>query len=349
MHAIARRAASSSSAAPIAAERAAALLADKLDVSLLLPHAGGTLPQERTLRRPHRHADAHRRLARRVRGRRWTRANPIDARPVHALQRLHRGLPRAGDRLQLPDRPRASAPAIATACAPAAPPARSTSSAPPRQRASASISCSTCSERRRSRCTSRRRATSTPPTTRRCSPRCCALRDSAGEFEKPKFFDYRQKICAHTPQRADRLHRLHRRLLGGGDPQRRADQGPDRHGGIVVEPHLCVGCGACTTVCPSGALTYATPRPNELGTRIRTMLATYARAGGRDAALADPQRGRRRRARSSALGRGARIDRDAARRAGARPAARGLAHRVGRHRSLARRDRATARRRSGCS
>ena len=24
------------------------------------------------------------------------------------------------------------------------------------------------------------------------------LRDSVGEFEKPKFFDYKQKICAHT-------------------------------------------------------------------------------------------------------------------------------------------------------
>jgi len=52
-----------------------------------------------------------------------------------------------------------------------------------------------------------------------------------------------------------------------------------------VEPHLCVGCGACTTVCPSGALTYATPRADEQGLRMRTLLSTYRRAGGRDAAL----------------------------------------------------------------
>jgi ferredoxin len=56
-------------------------------------------------------------------------------------------------------------------------------------------------------------------------------------------------------------------------------------GGVVVEPHLCVGCGACTTVCPSGALSYATPGPAELGQRLRTLLGTYAKAGGREAAV----------------------------------------------------------------
>jgi len=33
-----------------------------------------------------------------------------------------------------------------------------------------------------------------------------------------------------------------------------------------------MGCGACTTVCPSGALTYAYPNAADLGTRIRTLL-----------------------------------------------------------------------------
>jgi len=48
---------------------------------------------------------------------------------------------------------------------------------------------------------------------------------------------------------------------------------------------LCVGCGACTTVCPSGALTYAYPAANDFGARVRTLLATFAAAGGRDACL----------------------------------------------------------------
>jgi ferredoxin len=50
---------------------------------------------------------------------------------------------------------------------------------------------------------------------------------------------------------------------------------------IVVNPNLCVGCGACTTVCPTGALTYAYPRASEQGVRLKTLLATYAKAGGR--------------------------------------------------------------------
>ncbi|CAN0380727.1 unnamed protein product, partial [Phaeothamnion confervicola] len=48
---------------------------------------------------------------------------------------------------------------------------------------------------------------------------------------------------------------------------------------------LCIGCGACTTVCPTGALTYAYPRASEQGVRLKTLLGTYAKAGGRQAVL----------------------------------------------------------------
>ena len=111
------------------------------------------------------------------------------------------------------------------------------------------------------------------------------LRDSVGEFEKPKFFQYRQKLCAHS-----RNERIGCRACIDvcSAVAIRSDaslKGKTSGGGIVVEPHLCVGCGACTTVCPSGALTYATPRPDEMGRRIRTLLSTYSKAGGRAAAL----------------------------------------------------------------
>ena len=46
-----------------------------------------------------------------------------------------------------------------------------------------------------------------------------------------------------------------------------------------------MGCGACATVCPSGAMSYAYPSVPQLGQQIRTLLATYAKAGGRDACL----------------------------------------------------------------
>ncbi len=120
------------------------------------------------------------------------------------------------------------------------------------------------------------------------------LRDSVGEFEKPKFFNYKQKLCAHS--RNERIgctacidvcsaQAIRSDASMKGKTGKFTAVGSFSGSGIVVEPHLCVGCGACTTVCPSGAITYATPRADEQGKRIRTLLAAYQRAGGRDAAL----------------------------------------------------------------
>jgi len=106
------------------------------------------------------------------------------------------------------------------------------------------------------------------------------MRGLVGEFEKPKFFQYKPKICAHS-----RNERVGCSACIDVCSARAISSDATGSGGIVVEPHLCVGCGACTTVCPSGALGYATPRADEQGQRIRTLLATYRRAGGRDAVL----------------------------------------------------------------
>ena len=128
-----------------------------------------------------------------------------------------------------------------------------------------------------------------------------------GEFEKAKFFEYRQKLCAHTRNGQIGCTACIDVCSAAAIRSDAATKGRTSPGGIVVEPHLCVGCGACTTVCPSGALTYAAPRPHELGARVRTMLATYAGAGGRDAALLVHSRGSGA-AVIDALGRAARID-----------------------------------------
>ena len=100
---------------------------------------------------------------------------------------------------------------------------------------------------------------------------------SIGEFEKPKYFAYKPSICAHSRSQKDGCNQC---IDVCSTLAIRAD---GDH--VAVEPHLCMGCGACTTVCPSGALMYAYPTVTELGTRIRTLLGTYERAGGRDAAL----------------------------------------------------------------
>ena len=114
------------------------------------------------------------------------------------------------------------------------------------------------------------------------------LRESVGEFEKPKFFSYKQKICAHSRNEqigCTACIDVCSAQAIRSDASRKGKAGGATLAGIIVEPHLCVGCGACTTVCPSGAISYATPRPDQQGKRIRTLLTTYQRAGGKDAAL----------------------------------------------------------------
>lgn len=111
------------------------------------------------------------------------------------------------------------------------------------------------------------------------------LTQLVGEFSKPKFFQYKEKICAHGRNKKTGCHACID-VCSTGAISSDGDK-------IKVNPNLCAGCGGCTTVCPSGALTYAYPRPADLGLRIKTMLATYAKAGGRQPALLvhDQQRG----------------------------------------------------------
>jgi ferredoxin len=150
------------------------------------------------------------------------------------------------------------------------------------------------------------------------------LRDAVGDFEKPKFFRYQPKLCAHSRNeqigctacidvcstRAIRSDASLKGKLQGkaprapGSPARAA---PGNAGGIVVEPHLCVGCGACSTVCPSGALGFAYPSAADQGRRLRTLLGAYAQAGGRDAALLLHSEGAGARL-IDELGRAARVD-----------------------------------------
>ncbi len=105
------------------------------------------------------------------------------------------------------------------------------------------------------------------------------LRDLVGEFEKPKFFDYKQSICAHARNEQVGCRACIDICSAEAITSRKDEQR------IHVEPHLCVGCGACTTVCPTGAIGYAAPRPADLGARLRTLLGAFASAGGQGATL----------------------------------------------------------------
>ncbi|MCF6191084.1 MAG: 4Fe-4S binding protein [Cocleimonas sp.] len=97
------------------------------------------------------------------------------------------------------------------------------------------------------------------------------LADMVGTFEKPKYFDYDASICAHGRS-------------GKPGCTRCIDACPTEAitsliDTIKVEASRCQGGGVCATVCPSGAITYAYPKPRDLLTHVRTLILTYIREG----------------------------------------------------------------------
>ncbi|HEY6241461.1 MAG TPA: 4Fe-4S binding protein, partial [Burkholderiales bacterium] len=103
------------------------------------------------------------------------------------------------------------------------------------------------------------------------------LAQMVGEFEKPRFFAYNEKICAHSRSSKVGCNQCLDVCSTGAI----APDG-DR---VKVDPHLCMGCGGCATVCPSGAMTYAYPRVPDFGARLKRVLSVYAQAGGKDGCL----------------------------------------------------------------
>lgn len=93
------------------------------------------------------------------------------------------------------------------------------------------------------------------------------LSDLVGTFEKPKYFNYDASACAHGRS-------------GKSGCTRCLDACPAEAitsliDSITVDPMRCQGGGVCATVCPSGAITYAYPKPKDLLTHVRTLILTY--------------------------------------------------------------------------
>jgi len=102
------------------------------------------------------------------------------------------------------------------------------------------------------------------PTAEQLQVALIALPELVGEFEKPKYFNYDVNICAHSRSELTGCNAC----LNACATNAISSDGE----GIVVDPHLCQGCGSCSTVCPSGAISYAYPKPADAIERTREML-----------------------------------------------------------------------------
>lgn len=98
------------------------------------------------------------------------------------------------------------------------------------------------------------------------------LTDLVGEFEKPRYVDFRADLCVHS--RSGRTGCT--RCL---DVCPAAAIQPDGDT-VAIDPFLCGGCGACNSVCPTGAAGYAYPPNSAVLERLRTLLGAYREAGG---------------------------------------------------------------------
>lgn len=103
------------------------------------------------------------------------------------------------------------------------------------------------------------------------------LADMIGTFEKPTYFRFKERLCAHSRNKLTGCNAcidICSAQAIAGDADR-----------IRVNPNLCAGCGACTTVCPTGALAYGYPSAAYTGERLRALLAAYLAEGGQEPVL----------------------------------------------------------------
>jgi ferredoxin len=100
------------------------------------------------------------------------------------------------------------------------------------------------------------------------------LADMVGEFEKPRYVNYDGAICAHARNNIAGCS-LCVDLCPTGAITSAIDQ-------VAIDPYICAGCGSCAGVCPTGAAEYAMPGGIDALARLRTLLGTYLKVGGKN-------------------------------------------------------------------
>ncbi|NRF63004.1 4Fe-4S binding protein [Vibrio coralliilyticus] len=98
-----------------------------------------------------------------------------------------------------------------------------------------------------------------------------------GTFDKPKFFRLDTDLCAHSSRGVKGCERCVDACPAGA----LSSEGSDKTGHrIEINPYLCQGVGTCATACPTEAIHYALPNPQETQKFIERTLANYHQAGG---------------------------------------------------------------------
>ena len=102
-------------------------------------------------------------------------------------------------------------------------------------------------------------------------------RDLVGTFEKPRYIDFTEDLCAHARSRIVGCTRCLDLCPAG------AIGTAGNH--VAIDARVCAGCGQCAAACPTGAASYALPPADVLMRKLRTLLAAYHDAGGERAVV----------------------------------------------------------------
>ncbi|HEY8382386.1 MAG TPA: 4Fe-4S binding protein [Microvirga sp.] len=102
-------------------------------------------------------------------------------------------------------------------------------------------------------------------------------RDLVGEFDKPRFIQFTEGLCAHSRSKITGCTRC-LDLCPTGAITPAGDH-------VAIDPYVCAGCGSCAAACPTGAASYALPAADTLMRKLRTLLAAYRTSGGADPVL----------------------------------------------------------------
>jgi len=102
-------------------------------------------------------------------------------------------------------------------------------------------------------------------------------RDLVGTFDKPRYIQFTEDLCAHSRSRIVGCRRC-LDLCPTGAIMPAGDH-------VAIDAQICAGCGQCAAACPTGAASYALPPADILMRKLRVLLTTYREAGGKQPIL----------------------------------------------------------------